>query len=356
VGVMANSDLLLAATPDLAPEVRERLVTIKRAARSAADLTRQLLVYAGRGQGTLRPVQLDGLIEQSMRLHAATARAGIELSAELDSKAHWIHADAGQVQQVVGNLLTNALEALGESPGRVEVRTRFEQLDARALARFAHEGRAKPGSFIVLEVEDTGAGIDAARLSRIFEPFYTSKFTGRGLGLASVLGIVRSHRAALHVRSAPGQGSIFEIAWPLAIPPALSEQRPPSSPPALPWKGAGQVLVVDDDPSVLQALTGQMAQLGFAATPVASGAEAIELLRAGPFRFRLAVVDQTMPDLCGDRVIERFHELEPTLPVVLVSGCSEAEAVADRERVAFVAKPMTLCDLQQAFSRLLGAA
>jgi PAS domain S-box-containing protein len=353
VGVLANADLLLESGEELPDAVHDGLTTIKRAARSAADLTRQLLVYAGRGQVTLQPVRLDHLVEESLRLLQARVRDRIELRAEFDAEEQWIHADASQVQQVVGNLVTNALEALGDNGGSVILRTRIEDLDAQALAGFPQQGRAQPGRFAVLEVEDTGMGIDSAHLSRIFEPFFSSKFTGRGLGSASVRGIIRSHHAALRVRSEPGRGSSFEIAWPLAAPAAVLEASlPPLS--AARWKCTGQVLLVDDDPTVLRASARQLEQLGFAISQATTAAEALQLFRAQPSRFRLAVVDRTLLGLSGDRLIELLHELDPTLPVVLVSGYSTGEAVVDSDRVAFVAKPMTLADLRQAISRLLG--
>jgi PAS domain S-box-containing protein len=353
VGVMANADVLLETMPGLAEPARAGLLTIKRAARSAADLTRQLLVYAGRGQVTLRPVQLDRSIRECLQLLQARVPTGIELCAELAAEDRWINADVGQLQQVVGNLVTNGIEAIGASGGRVIVRTRLEQLDARALETFPHMSRATPGPFAVLEVEDTGMGIDAAHLSRIFEPFFTSKFTGRGLGLASVRGIVRSHDAALRVQSTPGQGSSFVIAWPLATPIVLSEAAEPRV--TRHWQRTDQVLVVDDDPAVRRAMAQQLSHFGFSVIQAASGPEAVELFQAEPSRFRLAVIDQTMPDWSGDRVIERLHRLSPALPVVLVSGYSASAPAVDDDCVAFVAKPMTLCDLQQAISRLLDA-
>jgi PAS domain S-box-containing protein len=219
-GVMANADRLLQNTPELEEATRDGLISIRHAARSAADLTRQLLVFAGRGAIALQPIPLDRLIEATLRLLRVAAPEGIELHAELNAKEHWILADAGQVQQVVSTLVSNALESLTGSTGRVTVRTQIQQLDARALARFPHVSDARPGRFVVLEVEDTGAGMDSVELSRIFEPFFSSKFAGPGLGLASVQGIVRSHHAALRVHSVPGRGSRFEIAWPLAESPA----------------------------------------------------------------------------------------------------------------------------------------
>jgi PAS domain S-box-containing protein len=182
VGVLANADLLLESVPDLPDAVQDGLVTIKRAARSAAGLTRQLLVYAGRERVALAPVRFNRLIEESLELLQAGVHHRVELRAELAAEEHWIDADAAQVQQVVVNLVTNALEALGDAGGSVVVRTRVEELDAQALAGFLQKSCVQPGRFALLEVEDTGMGIDSAHLSRIFEPFFSSKFTGRRCG------------------------------------------------------------------------------------------------------------------------------------------------------------------------------
>jgi PAS domain S-box-containing protein len=353
VGVIANADLLLATAPALSDEVRQGLTTINDAARSAADLTRQLLVYAGRGQVTLQSVQLGALIRQTLRLLRTRLPAGVELRAELARQVAWIVADPGQIQQVIANLVTNAGEALSVRGGQVVVRTRLEPLDARGLARFPHGGTPDPGVFAVLDVEDTGAGIDAAHLSRIFEPFFTTKFTGRGLGLATVLGIVRAHGAALRVTSEPGRGTRFEIIWPLAVPEVASTPAPPV--PISRWRGAGQVLLVDDDPMVLRTLARQLEHLGFEVARAATGAEALAIFRSAPGRFRLAVVDRTMPGLSGDELLELLHELEPALPALLVSGYSTGRPVETNQRVAFLAKPMTLETLGQALERLLEA-
>jgi PAS domain S-box-containing protein len=361
VGVMANADLLLETLSDLEPEVQEGLVTIKDAARDAADLTRKLLVYAGRGHVSLELVQLDDLARECVRLLQAAAPRGVQLRAELGTRDHWINADAGQVRQVIVNLVTNAIEAVGGncgavstggvSTGSVFVRTRVEAFDAPALARFSLRTRATPGQFVVLEVEDTGVGIGAEQLSRIFEPFYTSKFTGRGLGLASVRRIVSGHDAALSVQSALGRGSTFQIIWSLVDAPSVPKVTAP--PRCSPWRASGQALLVDDDPVVRRALARQLELLGFVVTEVDSGERAVELFRAAPARFRVAVVDRTMPGLSGDRLIDLLHHIEPALPVLLVSGYSAMGPVAPDERVAFLAKPMTVDDLRQVVSKLL---
>jgi CheY-like chemotaxis protein len=227
------------------------------------------------------------------------------------------------------------------------------QLDTNALAGFPHQRSVEPGNFAMFEVEDTGAGIEPAHLSRIFEPFFTTKVTGRGLGLASVLGIVLAHGAALRVRSEAGRGTCFEIAWPLAEAQPVAVPAPP--PRISSWKGSGQVLLVDDDPVVRRSLVRQLELIGFVVTSAASGAKALEIFRAAPSSFRLAVVDRTMPNMSGDRLIELLHECEHELPVVLVSGYSASGPVVSDSRIAFVAKPMTLRDLRQAIEALLEA-
>jgi two-component system, cell cycle sensor histidine kinase and response regulator CckA len=353
VGVMANADLLLETLSDLDPVVQEGLVTIKDAAHDAADLTRKLLVYAGRGQVSLELVQLDDLVHECVRLMQATAPPRVQLRAELGSRDHWINADAGQLRQVIVNLVTNAVEAVGDGAGSVVVRTRVEAFEAQTLARFSLRTRAAPGRFVMLEVEDTGVGMAAEQLSRIFEPFYTSKFTGRGLGLASVRGIVSGHDAALSVQSAPGRGSTFQIIWSLADAPAAPKAAVRSRP--APWRASGQALLVDDDPGVRRALSRQLELLGFGVTEVDSGDSALDIFRSAPARFRIAVVDRTMPGLSGDRLIELLHDIEPALPVVLVSGYSAMGPVAASERVAFLAKPMTVDNLRQVVSKLLDA-
>ena len=192
------------------------LTAIKHAARNTADLTRQLLVYAGQGYVSLAPVDLSLIIGECLTTIRTRLGNDVELRSELATDLPLINADHVQIQQLATNLITNAIEAM-DGDGLIIVRTYSAELDAAQLECFLHCA-ATPGTFAMLEVRDTGPGIDLIAQPQIFEPFFSTKFAGRGLGLASVAGIVRGHRGALRVMSVVGEGSVFEIALPVGLP------------------------------------------------------------------------------------------------------------------------------------------
>jgi ActR/RegA family two-component response regulator len=310
-------------------------------------------MYAGRGRLHRKVVPLDDLMLESVRLLQARIPENVSVSCELAREGLWtIVADSVQVEQVLTNLVTNAVEAIAERPGRISVSARAAQLDEAGLCQFPHRRDARSGPFIVLRVADDGPGIAAATLSRVFDPFFTTKFTGRGLGLASVLGIVHAHGAALRVHSEPGRGTCFEIAWPAAGRAAPATPRVAPAEPV--WHGSGRVLLVDDDVGVRRALTAQLEHLGFDVEQAEDAAGALDVVQAQTAPFHFAVVDRTMPGFSGDRLIAALREQDPGLRVLLVSGYSTAGPVDADPRVGFLAKPMTLSDLTQAIGKLLG--
>lgn len=350
VSVTGNAELLLLA-PGLSPDAREPLTLIRRAGQHASDLTRQLLVFAGRGQLNMAAVDLPAVVAENLELLRTRLPAGVQLSTQVTVDLPFIEADRGQVNQVVMNLVTNAIEAL-EGAGAVKVHTWLENHDSDSLATFQHSSAAAPGSFVVLQVQDSGRGIPAATLARIFDPFFSTKFTGRGLGLASVLGIVQSHHGALRVRTQPGAGTSFEIAFPLAT--QRSESERPRLAPEATWKGSGRVLLVDDDDAVRRVVAKMLTWLGFEVTAANGGELGLELYRNGEPPFRLVVLDWIMPGFSGERVLKKLRELNPELPVILISGYSTEDLAAYDERVVCVQKPMTLAQMRTAVSSLLG--
>jgi PAS domain S-box-containing protein len=212
--VLGNAELLLRT--ERIPDVwRSSLMMICSASRHAADLTRQLLVFASRGQLCLRKVDLSLVAAPSLELLRTQLPSGVQLDSQISCELPYIEADASQVRQVLINLITNAAEAL-DGEGTIVIRAFDAQLNGRALTDFQHRRGAEPGHFVVLRVQDSGKGMDGSTVNRIFDPFFSTKLTGRGLGLASVLGIVQAHRGALGVRSAPGDGTRFEVAFRVA--------------------------------------------------------------------------------------------------------------------------------------------
>lgn len=350
VGVLANADLML-REKDLPEDARAALKGIGQAARRAATLTQKLLEYAGRSDAELVPADLRKAILETLELLRASVPPTIQIRTEV-GEIPPILADRAQVEQVITNLVINAVEAIGNRPGTVVLRTSCRDLDSEALADYTRTTGARPGRFVVLEVIDTGPGMDAHTLSRVFEPFFSTKFSGRGLGLASVLGILQGHRSAVLVRSEPGQGTTFEIAWP-----ASSTLLPASVPPVLgeTTRQTGRVLVIDDDEAVLTAVARQLRHLGFEVVEASGGVEGLRLFREAKVPFSLVVLDRTMPDLSGEQVLHTLREQSPDLPVVLMSGFSAAEGELPREGVVLLKKPMTVAELGAATHTVLSS-
>lgn len=185
-----------------------------QAANKAADLTRQMLAYSGKGLLIVQRVDLNDLLSEMIALLRVSLSDSIRLNLDLAPALPPIQADPGQMQQITMNLVTNASEAIGENEGRISISTGVVECDEEALAANRVTETPKPGTFVCLELSDTGSGMDDATLRRIFEPFFTTKFTGRGLGLSAVQGIVRGHRGAMFVESAPGAGTRIRVLIP----------------------------------------------------------------------------------------------------------------------------------------------
>jgi PAS domain S-box-containing protein len=225
--VLGNATLAMDTIP-ADSTARQMLDGVLTAAQRAAALTAQLLAYAGKGAFLPHALDMSKAARQVSDLLRLTIPPTIALRLELEAGAPPIRADASQIQQLITNLVLNATDAIGEdTPGAVTIRTGSAQFDESPADLDANVGEIHAGRYVTLSVEDTGAGIEKSILPRIFEPFFTTKFMGRGLGLAAVAGIVRSQKGAIVVSSSPGQGSRFQVLFPVAPAAALlSEQRP----------------------------------------------------------------------------------------------------------------------------------
>lgn len=356
VGVLSSAELGL-EEEGLSESTREWFSMIRDSARTATELTRQLLLYAGQGKVKLAPLNLVNVVAECVAMLRTRAPATLSVSQNFPDDSRVIRADISQVRQVVTNLINNAAEAIGAAEGSVKLRTRLETLDLNALDEFQHNQEALPGAFVILTVEDTGPGMDPKHVSRVFDPFYSTKFTGRGLGLASVRGIVQRHGGALRVRSEVGRGTLFEIAWPAATAREIQESEPPPAEiVASPWRGSGRALVVDDELAVRDMMQRLLQRLGFEVVKAASGSEALELLQGATSAFVLAVIDRVMPVVSGDELLVELRKLNPYLPVVLVSGYSPDARITGDPNVALLRKPMTLAEFQRAVQGIMEQA
>jgi CheY-like chemotaxis protein len=258
------------------------------------------------------------------------------------------------------NLVTNASEALDEGGGVITISTGVQQCTAADLEGGPIRDERVPGPYCYVQVSDDGQGMSAETQARIFEPFYSTKFTGRGLGLAAVLGIVRGHRGVILVRSTPGQGTSIQVLLPAAGGGAASPTPPPleRSEPGPPAGGGATILVVDDEEMVRDVLAQMLVSGGYRALVAPDGRTALDTVRQSDEQIDLVILDQTMPGMDGRETLRALREVAPDLPVILTSGydrpgADPATRVARPE--AFLQKPHTAARLFAAIEEALAS-
>ena len=338
VAILGQTALGLSRLPADSPS-RANLEKAVRAAERAADLTRQMLAYSGRGHFQVTTVDLNALILDNLHLFEVAVPKNVRLRSELEPSLPWIDADVGQIQQVVMNLITNAAEAIGDRPGTVTVTTGHRVVGRRDEALWRHTGEPlAPGTYLTLEVQDDGLGMAPDVGERIFDPFFTTKFTGRGLGLAAVLGIVRGHKGGLQVESEAGKGTLFRLVFPRSQRSPVA--REPATPAAL--AAAGTVLVIDDEEVVREAVADALESEGIRYRLAPDGASGVSVLREHGREIGLVLLDLSMPGRSGEETFAELRKVDDSVPVVLSSGFAEEEArrrFAARDLAGFLQKP-----------------
>jgi signal transduction histidine kinase/CheY-like chemotaxis protein len=353
VGVLGNASLALEELPGES-RVRELLQRIDRSARRAADLTRQLLAYSGKGRFVIRPLNLSTLVVEMAQLLQTSVSKRVALKHELPDDLPLIEADETQVRQVVMNLITNAAEAIGVQDGLITVRTGVVEADQAYLSDTYLDDDLPQGPYVFVDVADTGCGMDEATRSKIFDPFFTTKFTGRGLGLAAVLGIVRSHQGAIKVESEPGRGTSFKVLFPVSesCPEPVAEEEPALGK----LDGAGTVLVVDDEEAVRSFARAVLERRGCTVITAGDGREALDVFRARADEIDAIVLDLTMPHLSGEDVFRELYRIRAAVPVILSSGYDEEDVTArfaGMGLAGFVQKPYRVNVLTEKVARVL---
>ena len=352
--ILGNGTLALQEAAEGSP-LRHRLERIRAASEHAALLTEQMLTYAGRAEPKRVALDVSGLLDQMLDLLRASAGSGCILRTELAEGLPAISGDETQLRQVLLNLVTNAAEA-GGGRGELRIATRLEHADRALLARTVGAPHLEPGSYVTLVVADRGCGMDEATCRRVFDPFFSTKFAGRGLGLAVVLGIVRAHGGAIALESRRGEGTTFRILLPPAAGEAVTRGGPP--PPSPAHGGGATVLVVDDDEAVLEYAADSLEQAGYRVRTAAGGRAALACLADGAEEIDAAVVDLTMPEVDGREVVAAIRRLRGELPVVVTSGFGAevaAERVGDLGTAAFLRKPFSPDQLLRELSGVLRA-
>lgn len=315
---------LLQEELDPKSEAAGHLKLVISASERAAQLTRQMLAYSGRGRFVIKQLDLAKQVSEITELLKSSITREVELVLSLDTSGALIEADAGQIQSVVMNLVINGAEAIEKGPGTVVISTRLQELDSEYVRDNMAGDRIMPGPYILLEVHDTGKGMDQETLHRIFDPFFTTKFTGRGLGLAAVLGIVRGHRGAVKVYSHLGQGTTFKVFFPLS---AETEATPRLPTPLASLHGHETVLIVDDEETVQRMASTALAKYGYGILQARNGREALEIFERDPTAIGVVLLDMTMPVMSGEETLKRLKEICPDVLVIASSGYNEVEVL-----------------------------
>ena len=336
-------------------EVDPQLRAIETASLRAADLCRQMLAYAGKGRFVIEPTDVSQLTEELLPLLRISVARHATLNLNLGRNLPSVLADATQLRQIVMNLVLNAADAIGDRGGEITLTTGVVHAGHDFLTQCVAGAGLPRGDYVFLEVRDTGCGMSPAVLAKIFDPFYTTKFAGRGLGLAAVLGIVRGHHGALRVESREGAGSSFRLLLPPAPAPAAAKALEPAPPGR--WKRAGRVLLIEDEEPVRFVLLAMLKTFGLTPRGAEDGEKGLAAFREDPAGYDLVVMDMLMPGMSGEQTLAAMRAIKPDVPVLLISGYSEGDILGrlgGAGPLQFLSKPFTRDALEQKLREMLG--
>ena len=348
-GVLGNASLVQTELGDDHP-ARSRVDSIVRAANRAAELTRQLLAYSGKGRFVVTTLDLADHIREILELVKASLHKKAVLALDLDDELPPIEADSAQLQQVVMNLVINGAEALERGSGTVKVSTGQLTIYEDQPENLVGDTPLAPGDYVYLEVRDDGCGMSPETKRQLFDPFFTTKPAGRGLGMAAVQGIVHSHNAGLSIASALGEGTTFRVFFPAGQEPIRRDPSVPIGPPL----AGGLMLLVDDEEQVRNTAAAMLEHLGFGVITAVNGKQGLALFEEFSGELTGLMLDLTMPDLDGSEVLRHIRERRPHLQVIVSSGYDRRDqtvGITFDDRTTFLQKPYTLKQLVRALPR-----
>lgn len=324
------------------------------ASRRAAEISTQMLSYLGKAVGKREPIDLVKLCTEAMQHWQAILPKNVRLHTVYGIPKAMVHADAVQLRQALTNLVVNAGEAIGDRQGDVGVAIQLVPAEEiRAFRLYPPDWSSMARRVVCISISDTGAGMEPAIYDKIFDPFFSTKFTGRGLGLAVVLGLIGAHGGAITVESEPGKGSLFRVLLPV-----LEQDFQPSRKTDAAVSGSAEdqhlILIVDDEPLMRRMTTAMLNHMGHAVIEAPDGSQAVEVFRRHSDRICCALLDFTMPGMNGWETLEALRALQPGLPVIIVSGYNQDRVMAERhsdQPHVFLHKPFRVADLKEAIEK-----
>jgi len=351
--VIGNAELAMRRVPE-GNAIMHHLEQIINASVTATDLCNQMLAFTGQGVSTTEKFNCNDMVQQTGELLQAAISKKVNLQYQLHESPLGVMADKSQLRQVLMNLITNASESYCNETGTVLVGTEIHRYSKNQLSQFHLDSALQPGEYIRIWVTDNGIGMKDTDIVKIFDPFFTSKPGGRGLGLAAVQGIVRAHGGAISVASIPGEGTTFIVILP-HVPLETWEQE--SEIPKAPNTTSARILIGEDEPLVRDMLATAMKQAGYDVMEAADGQQVVDIFQSEHKSIDCVLLDFNMPKLDGEETFAELQKIEPNVRVVLCSGFTEHEILTRFEGAGiagFVQKPARLDVLLSNISEVLG--
>ncbi len=346
--------------PDAVQENSEHITNAINSAKIASHLTGLMLTYAGKGCITKRDLNLNDLIRINVEILKGSASTSAAMELDLHQELPQVLGDEAHVQQLVMNLIINAVESIEDQPGLVKLTTGIEECDRACLAKSLLEEKPEPGRYVFFEVIDNGCGMNSETLKRLFDPFFTTKFSGRGLGMSAVMGIMRSHGGALFVKSKPGKGSTFRALFPIQDSLAAGSGESAAArqaKPELPAKAlSGLALVVDDERPVLNVCAKMVRLCGFTVVTASNGIDSVARFREHADEIVVVLMDLTMPVMDGISAMNEIFSIRPDARVILSSGFNKedlSERITGKAPSGFIRKPYSMNVLEAELQRVM---
>ena len=328
-------------------KMRQYIDQITTASIRAKNLIKQILLFSRQGESEKQNIDIGIVIQETLKLIQATLPSTIEIKQGIQSGLGEVFADDSQIHQILMNLCTNAYHAMQEHGGLLEV-----DLDRVTIGTYDSEGYPviSPGNYLKLTVSDTGTGIPSSLLSRIYEPYFSTKQSGvgTGMGLSTVLGIVEDHGGSIKVNSLQGVGTVFQVFFPLVA--AAATDQP------IEETGDATILIVDDESLLLNIKREYLEDMGYSVVTMENPVDAIKTIRLNPEKFDLVITDLTMPQMTGDNLAREIKKALPEMPIIM---CTGFDSTGDLDRLKkmgishLLMKPINLLELDNVIRKML---
>ncbi|WP_300670369.1 response regulator [Desulfoluna sp.] len=362
MAVLGHADIALEEA-ESHPAAKKSILNIITAGKRATELAKQLLVYSGKGELETSAVNVNDLVTDMMHLIKVSVSKKVQIDFHPGHPIPVVEGNKSQLQQVILNLLTNASQAIGDASGRITIQAGnvfYTQNDLAACSMPVRLGVDPPlpeATYTFIDIEDTGCGMDQTTQAKLFDPFYTTKKTGTGLGMAAVLGIVRQQRGTMTIDSTPGEGTRIRVLFPASQTTSHEQETPEKPPTKEPIKPHGGLILIADDEEPIRKISQRMLEkLGFSVITADDGAKAVSQYEAHQKDICCVILDMTMPGLSGSEALERIQQLNPSVKAIIASGYHSAPTEpksATGTRCAYLQKPYRMAELQHVLQEIL---